>query len=161
MRNEFSEPHVDRVLRHDNAGCHLGNVVGHELDIVVEHGADATARHDAGYEAWPPRVKLLQAAGRIRTSVAKAHCAVDGPSTEEFAISREEGRRDLLRFQGHKESTRLIRRECGIGSTSTINGREPRLRPQTPVECSGCDHEMATRKGRSNGKRMSKALGSC
>ena len=53
----------------------------------------------------------------------------------------------------------MTRRKGGVGSTSTINGRKPRLRPQTPVENSGCGQEMATRKGRSNGKRTSKALG--
>lgn len=48
LRDKFSEPPVDRVCRHDDASRHLGNVIGLELDIVVEHGADTTARHGAG-----------------------------------------------------------------------------------------------------------------
>lgn len=45
-RNVLPESRVHRVPWHHHAGGHLGNIVGHELDIVVENSANASRHVD-------------------------------------------------------------------------------------------------------------------
>lgn len=48
MRNKLAESSVDSASRHDESSSHLGNIVGHELDLVIEDGTDASG-HDGGW----------------------------------------------------------------------------------------------------------------
>ena len=42
------ESGVDGTLRHDNLSCHFGNVVGHQLDLVVENSANTSGHFGGG-----------------------------------------------------------------------------------------------------------------
>lgn len=48
LGHKFAERRADRAVGQHNPGCHFGDIVGHQLDIIVEDSTDTTG-HDDGW----------------------------------------------------------------------------------------------------------------
>ena len=59
LRHELPESGVDGTLRHDDSSGHLGNIVGHQLDLVVENSAN-TSGHFGGGVVERPRLSEVE-----------------------------------------------------------------------------------------------------
>ncbi|KAI6758940.1 hypothetical protein HG531_013936 [Fusarium graminearum] len=56
LRHELAEGRSHSSLRCDDTGGHLGNVLGHHVDLIVEDGTHASG-HDEGFEIEPTKIE--------------------------------------------------------------------------------------------------------
>lgn len=58
LRHKLAKRRSDAGLRSDNAGCHLGDILSHHVDLVIEDGTNASG-HDDGSGRGPTKIELI------------------------------------------------------------------------------------------------------